>query len=546
MLSKQPQDKQAKEAPVQPKDKQVKEIPVQTSPQASVETSVQAPVQQSVQTPAPVLDQTPVQPSVQPQDEHIRSWSEIDVKASKYYDKIIALCKKNLKVDENVTFLVVDHCLQTFETHVDSVAKLGKIAGVILKSSTHVKEAEEFATKHCKILDVTKEALKDPQVAIDLVLQNTKPGEKLVIMDHGGYFSYALKGMMQHPEVSKRLIGIAEVTENGHYKLNKALKETPVPNLSVARSNIKELEDAQTGVAICDASNTILYGVHSALNSLQHACVIGYGKIGRSIANSCRKRGIPDVTVIEIDPLRAQMAMIDGHEVVMGNDETAKALALQKAQILFSATGSKVLSSKDIANLRKIDRTSENDTNPVLFIASCTSPDDEFSDDFFSELAAQSTNKQSDRAKSEEQLHLSPYKLFDGRTIYVLNEGKSVNFAIGGTPGFEICQVWAGVLYTAAKLAAQDVKPSNTVQELSREEESSIGAVTQEVFFGKKCCEKASKQKETEKPSAKPKLHRSHSFSEISVAHTGMWAPPKQKPESRDHDDLKQQHGKVQ
>ncbi|CAM2940669.1 Adenosylhomocysteinase [Legionella steigerwaltii] len=463
------------------------------------------------------------------QDKHIRSWSEIDVKAKKYYDKIIKLCKENLKIDDNVTFLVVDHCLQTFETHVDSIAKLGKIAGVILKSSTHVKEAEEFAAKNCKLLDVTKEALKDPKVAIDLILANTKPGEKLVIMDHGGYFSYVLKELMEHPEVSKRLVGIAEVTENGHYKLDKALKVTAMPNLSVARSNIKELEDAQTGVAICDASNTILYGVHSALNSLQHACVIGYGKIGRSIANSCRKRGIPDVTVIEIDPLRAQLAMIDGHQVVMGTDKKAKALALQKAQILFSATGSKVLSAKDIADLRKIDRSSEVDTNPVLFIASCTSPDDEFSDDFFKELAAQSKNSAEDRQKCEEAQHLSPYKLFDGRTIYVLNEGKSVNFAIGGTPGFEICQVWAGVLYTAAKLAAQDVKPSHSVQELSRDEERAIGAVTQAVFFGKDCCEKATKPKETETstPPKASRIHRSHSFSDSSFGGSSGWFAPK-------------------
>ncbi|AWN74647.1 NAD-binding protein [Legionella anisa] len=467
------------------------------------------------------------------QQKHIKSWSEIDVKSAKYYDKIIALCKKNLKIDDNVTFLVVDHCLQTFESHVDSIAKLGKIAGVILKSSTHVKEAEEFAKKHCKILDVSKEDLKKPGVAIDLVLKNTKANEKLVILDHGGYFSYSLKEMMSDPEVSKRLIGIAEVTENGHYKLNKALKETAMPNLSVARSNIKELEDAQTGVAICDASNTILYGVHSALNSLQHACVIGYGKIGRSIANSLRKRGIPEVTVIEIDPLRAQLAMIDGHQVVMGTDKKAKALAFQKAQILFSATGSKVLCAEDIANLRKIDRSSEVDTQPVLFIASCTSPDDEFSDDFFKELAAQSTNSERDRCECEEDQHLSPYKLFDGRTIYVLNGGKSVNFAIGGTPGFEICQVWAGVLYTAAKLAAHDVKPSNTVQELSRDEERSIGLVTQTVFFGKDCCEDPKPKEEPKKPQAS-RLHRSHSFSE--VMQSGLFGASKPTKQETQHD----------
>ena len=422
--------------------------------------------------------------------QHIKSWSEIDVKSAKYYEKIIALCKKNKKIDDNVTFLLVDHCLQTVESHVDSVAKLGKIAGVILKSSTRVPEAEEFAKKHCKILDVTKEQLKDPQVAIDLILKITGPDEKLIILDHGGYFSPALHGMMAHPEVKRRLIGIAEVTENGHHKLGEALKKTEIPNLSIARSQIKELEDAQTGVAICDATNTILSSAHATLSSLENVCVLGYGKIGRSIANNCRARHL-QVTVIEMNPLRAQRAMIEGHQVVMAGNAEEKARAFQKAQVIFSATGSKALSGKDIVNLRKVSPSTEGKENSVLYIASCTSPDDEFSDDFFTELAALSVNKAADREKCEREKHFSPYEIFDGRKIYVLNEGKSVNFTIGGTPGFEICQVWAGVLCTATKLAAQEVASSHTVQELSYDEELEICAVTQDVFFGKVCSEKA-------------------------------------------------------
>lgn len=458
---------------------------------------------------------------------HIKSWSEVDVRSEKYYEEIINLCKKGRTFPETLCFLVVDHCLQTFESHINSVAKLGRIAGVILKSSTRVKEAEEYALKHCPVVDVTKEALKDPQAAIDLILKITRPGEKLVIMDHGGYFAYAIKAIMQHPIASQRVIGIAEVTENGHQKLGKALKEIAAPTLSVARSSVKELEDAQTGVAICDAANTILYGVHAALTStsIQSACIIGYGKIGQSIAKSCRDRGISDVTVIEINPLRAQLAMSHGHQVVIGTDEAAKAAVFQKTQILFSATGAQVLSAKDVANLRKLDRSSATaNPNPVMYIASCTSPDDEFNANFFTELAASSKNSAKDRAQSEEKLHLSPYEMFDGRKIYILNEGKSVNFAIGGTPGFEILQVWAAVLMTAAKLASQEVKPLNAVQVLSDEDELSICAVTQEVLFGKACPigKPKAKVEAGESEAAKPVLRRANSFS--SLPHSKMFA----------------------
>jgi adenosylhomocysteinase len=458
----------------------------------------------------------------------IRSWSEIDVKAEKYFDQVTSYCKKTMDVKADIAFIVVDHCLQTFQTHIDSLSKLGRVAGVILKSSTRVSEAEVFANNHCKVLlKVTKEDLKDAKKAISLILDNTKAHEKVVIMDHGGYFACALKDMMANEEVSKRLIGIAEVTENGHVKLEKALQQVALPSLSVARSQIKELEDAQTGVAICDATNKILYDVHCALNSLQNVCVIGYGKIGRSIANSCKKRGMQEVTVIEVNPLRAQLARIEGNRVVMGYDKEGKARALQNAQVLFSATGSKVLAKADVANLRKAGQSAAS-AGTVLFIASCTSPDDEFDASFFTELEALSKNSNEDRVASEAKLHLSPYDLFDGRKIYILNEGKSVNFAIGGTPGFEICQVWAGVLYTAAKLASQGVAPAKTVQSLAYAEEMAICQITQSVFFGDTFFDEKAKDEKAKVATPKastPLRRRSHSFTFLSGG-LDLWASP--------------------
>ncbi len=471
---------------------------------------------------------------------HIRKWSEIDEKVSEYFKKINDLCKKNRKLADNLTFIVVDHCLQTFESHRDSLSQLGKVAGVILKSSTRVKEAEEWAYEHCNVLDVTKETLKDPKVAIDLILKLTKESDSLVIMDHGGYFSYVYKELMEHKEVRQRLIGIAEVTENGHHKMQDALKKTQIPTLSVARSVIKEMEDAQTGLAICDVSNAILLSVHTTLNSLQHVCVLGYGKIGKSIANACRKRGIKEVTVMEMDPLRAQAAILDGHNVVMAYNEKEKIAVFQRTQILFSATGARALRKGDVSKLRKAG-----EKNAVLYIASCTSPDDEFSDDFFAELKAISKNDDKSRAQSEAEFHLSPYELFDGRKIYILNEGKAVNFAMGGTPGFEICQVWAGVLYTAAKLGAKEVKASGEVQSLSHVEELEIAEVTQSVFFndsGRPKPKEAKEAKESKEvkeakigvvdaPAGEPKkksvpvkkLQKSHSFP--SLWSSGLESP---------------------
>lgn len=414
----------------------------------------------------------------------IKNWSEIDTKAPNYYQKIVELCKTNRQLPDNICFIVVDHCLQTFESHVNSLAQLGRVAGIILKSSTRVKEAEDFAKKYCKVLQASKESLTNPDVAIELLLSNTRVGEQLIILDHGGYFAPALDSIKNNPELSKRLLGVVEVTENGHCKQEQALKKTSLPLLSIARTEIKELEDIQVGESICDATNTIMYSVHAALSSIQNACIIGYGKIGRSIANNCRKRGIPEITVMEIDPLRAQLAYKDGHTVVMGNDVAAKKEVFRKTQVLFSATGAKALSRSDVRCFRSVD-LSKQPNRAVMFIASCTSPDDEFQPDFFEELQNVSTNTPTQRLECEKEFKLTPFELFDGRKIYLLNGGKAVNFAIGGTPGYEICQVWASILFAAAKLAAKEIEPSNTVQSLTRAEQVSICKITHQVFFEK-------------------------------------------------------------
>lgn len=354
-------------------------------------------------------------------------------------------------------------------------------------------------------MGVTKEALKNVHTAISIILENTKADEKLVILDHGGYFAFALEDMMNNQQVSERLLGIVEVTENGHYKYEKALIETPAALLSIARTAIKELEDMQVGVSICDAANTIMYSVHTALDSMKNACVLGYGKIGRSIANSLNKRGISQITVIEIDVLRAQLAMKEGHQVIMAHDLRAKREAYQKAQIIFSATGAKALSKADIAYLRNTD----NSEKPVTFIASCTSPDDEFNSDFIPELEAVSINRNENRLVCESKFKLSPYKLYDGRQVIILNGGKAVNFAIGGSPGYEICQVWAAILFSVSKIASQEISKSHFVQTLSRNEEVSIGKITLDSFFSQ---EKEPPKKTTTERNTTVRRHSFSSF----------------------------------
>lgn len=407
-----------------------------------------------------------------------KSWSEIDNKSTIYYNNILRLCR-SMPLPDNLAFIVVDHCLQTSESHLDSLSKLGRVAGVILKSSTRDSESEGVVKSKFHVINATKEDLKSSDFAINLILQHIHSNEKLVILDHGGYFTPCLQQITSHDQIQKQLLGIVEVTENGHAKLEKKIAEVKLRAISIARSEIKELEDMQVGISICDVSNSLLYSIHSSLSSLKSVCVLGYGKIGRSIANHCRKIGIPSVTVIEIDSLRAQFALHEGHTVIVDRDHSEQKInAFKNAQMIFSATGSKALSKADIPYLRH-----NQDRKSVLFIASCTSPDDEFSDDFFSELNSISKNSSSERASCEAKFKLTPYEIYDGRDIYILNGGKSVNFALGGTPGYEICQVWAAVLFATAKVASCEIDEASAVQTLTRADQQKISQITYSIYL---------------------------------------------------------------
>ncbi|OGT52733.1 MAG: hypothetical protein A3F17_03490 [Gammaproteobacteria bacterium RIFCSPHIGHO2_12_FULL_41_15] len=415
----------------------------------------------------------------------IENWSDVDRKAPQYYEEIIKLCEKQGDLPKNLVFIVVDHCLFTFQSHAESLMKMGGIAGVILKSSTHVATSIEYAQTHCKVLQVSKENLKERGRAIKLILDNTTEEQKLVLLDHGGYFAPKLGEIIDHPELAKRILGIVEVTENGYQKYQATMRalQKPFPLLSIARTEIKELEDAQVGTSIFDASNTILYNIHASLSSTRTICVIGYGKIGRSIANSCREHRIIDIIVLEIDSLRAQAAHKHGHKVYDASSPKEREFALQQAEMIFSSTGKRALTALDVNILRNAQKTQK---NRVLYIASCTSPDDEFDPSFFSELEAQSVNSKEERDEYLQTYKLSPYRLFNGGDIFILNGGKAVNFAVGGTPGYEICQVWAAVLFCTAKIASGSIESKNFIQELTRSEQNEISKVTCSVFLSEK------------------------------------------------------------
>lgn len=132
-------------------------------------------------------------------------------------------------------------------------------------------------------------------------------GERLVLLDVGGYFAPALTELCDR--FSGEIVGVVEDTENGHRRYLDHDKP-PCPIYSVARSPLKDPEDYLVGQsvvfsteALIRARGDILYG--------RVAAVLGFGKLGSSVARMLHARGV-QVTVFDIDPVKRAQALAQG------------------------------------------------------------------------------------------------------------------------------------------------------------------------------------------------------------------------------------------
>lgn len=125
----------------------------------------------------------------------------------------------------------------------------------------------------------------------------------LLIVDIGGYFAKAVPKICAMVQ-SGKIIGIVEDTENGHQRYFAALRDHDVAVWSVARSTLKQTEDYNVGKSLVRAADSIMR--KDLMQRLEdYACigVIGFGKIGSSIAQHLRSLNVAQVCVYDWDPV---------------------------------------------------------------------------------------------------------------------------------------------------------------------------------------------------------------------------------------------------
>jgi adenosylhomocysteinase len=196
-------------------------------------------------------------------------------------------------------------------------------------------------------------------------------------------------------------IGSTEETTTGVIRLRAMAAEGTLrlPVVAVNDSATKHLFDNRYGTG-----QSAMDGIIRSTNMLMAGstvAVIGYGDCGRGVAARAEGMGAK-VAVVEVDPIRALTAAMDGHRVVT-TDEAARI-----ADVFVTVTGNKHVLRKQHFDLMK----------DGVILANAGHFDVEIDLEVLGEMAA-------DRRRIRR--NLEEYELADGRRLLVVAEGRLVN-----------------------------------------------------------------------------------------------------------------------
>ncbi len=161
------------------------------------------------------------------------------------------------------------------------------------------------------------------------LLAVAESGAELVI-DDGAELT---RRLAEHrPDLYAQLQGVSEETTTGVARL-RALETDgllPFPVVAANDAKCKHLFDNPYGTG--QSTLTAILALTNVLAAGREFCIVGYGHVGRGLARSADGLG-GRVTVVELDPVRALTAHMDGFRVAALRD------ALPDADVVVTATG---------------------------------------------------------------------------------------------------------------------------------------------------------------------------------------------------------------
>ena len=145
------------------------------------------------------------------------------------------------------------------------------------------------------------------------ILKDGAPWNANLLLDDGGDLTLMIHE--KYPAMLDAIHGLSEETTTGVHRLYDMLAEgaLKVPAVNVNDSVTKSKNDNRYGCR--HGLNDAIKRGTDMLMAGKRALVIGYGDVGKGSAQSLRQEGMI-VRIVEIDPICAMQACLDGYEVV--------------------------------------------------------------------------------------------------------------------------------------------------------------------------------------------------------------------------------------
>ena len=244
-----------------------------------------------------------------------------------------------------------------------------------------------------------------------------------IIIDDGGDLVHRVH--TKYPQFIPGVLGLCEETTTGVHRLRRLDREgqLPFPAVLVNDADCKHLFDNRygTGQSVWDGimrtTNLIVAG--------KDVVVAGYGWCGKGVAMRAKGLGAR-VTVTEVDPIRAIEAVMDGFTVL------PMAEAAKIGDIFCTVTGCEHVITAEHFPLMK--------DGAILTNAG----------HFDVEVDMQALNDCA-LSKYEARHNIDGYRLPNGKTIFVIAEGRLVNLASGDGHPAEIMDMSFAIQALAAK-----------------------------------------------------------------------------------------------
>ena len=341
----------------------------------------------------------------------------------RFYSEATRITMQRERIRRNsVHIIAVAHIIPDVVDYLLTLRSFYHLGGVIAKPKSLNGEVLKILADQG--IPVVK--LEKGSPAVEKYLDEQIGGAKLpvVLIDIGGWFSGIVPRLASKHK--NKLVGVVEDTENGYRKyLAEACHGLAAPVYSVARSPLKDYEDFLIGKSIVFSADSVLRAQGVLLEYL-NCSVIGYGKIGKSIAEELVNRGIRP-TVYDKDATRRLDAYSRGCKLESWSD------MLSSSDVVFSATGGQATDATDFKMLKN-----------GCYVFSVTSADDEFNfTHLLEEFEVERVNDEIDRV------------IGGSNYINLVCKGNAVNFLHGACVGDFIHLARSEMIYAAGRLAAK-------------------------------------------------------------------------------------------